>query len=391
MSKSIYGLIIALLLIKPEFSKAEEPSQNVSCKSESFKLAKRPQEPTLPYPYDEEEVSFKNPSDGVILSGTLTLPRSKGPFPVAVLLHGSAPFDRNSSHYGHKPFLVWADHLTRQGIAVLRFDKRSVGKSTGNYDTATVEDFASDALAGVEYLKTRKEVNENKIGLIGYSEGGITAPLVASKSKNVAFIVLMAAPAVNWEEIIFTQEALILRVEGASEEMIAQSLKFRKEIFDILKKEKNQEIAEKKMREVFTKYQSKLTALQKQIAEKCYGPIEAHIKLFNSTWFRYAFTYDPLVALKRVKVPVLALNGELDFVVFPEQNLSRIGKSFEEVGHKDYTVMELPKLNHSFQTCQTGSLLEYSMIEETISPLALKIMSKWILERTVKQEKKLSP
>lgn len=199
MLKFNCGLVIALLLTNSGFSHSEK----CTCDEIEYTSPHRPQEPTHPYPYDEQEVVFENSADGVRLAGTLTLPQSQGPFPVVVLLHGSGPLDRDLTMANHKPFLVWADYLTRQGIAVLRFDKRSAGKSTGDYNSSTVEDFANDALAGVEYLKTRKEINSTQMGLIGFSEGGLTAPLTASKSKDIGFIVLMAAPAVNFKEIIY--------------------------------------------------------------------------------------------------------------------------------------------------------------------------------------------
>jgi len=356
--------ILFILLIASSFLAAADSEET-----------KRPQEPKVPYPYNEEQVSFENSADGVKLAGTLTWPRSEGPFPTVVLLHGSAPLDRDSSMFGHKPFLVLADHLTRQGIAVLRFDKRSAGKSTGDYNTANLEDFARDALAGVEYLKTRKEIDLNQIGLIGHSEGGMTAALASTRSKDIAFMVLMASPCTNWEELISVQEAALQRADGVSEEMIKQSRKFRKEMFAILKKEKNRELAENRLREYF----SQLTPEQKKLAESYYGPEEGQIQFFNSVGFRYVLTYDPTVPLKTVKIPVLALNGELDFVVSPALNLSRIAKALEE--NEDLTILELPKLNHGFQTCQTGSMMEAAKIEETLSPTALNAVSEWILKR----------
>lgn len=382
---SFGGLMVAVLLLKTGLLCSSESPQNAFCEIGSLERFPRPQEPKLPYPYDEEEVSFENASDGVILSGTLTLPRKPGSFPAVILLHGSAPFDRDYSGHGHKFFLVWADHLTKQGIGVLRFDKRSAGKSTGSYDTATLEDFADDALAGVEYLKTRKEINPKQIGLIGHSEGGMTAALGASKSNDLAFIILMAAPCMNGEEIVHVQEALLQRADGVPEKMVAQSQLLRKLVFALLREEKNQEIAEHKMREIFTRHLSKLTPSQRKLAEIPFGPMEAQIQFCNSTWFRYWLTYDPISALKQIKIPILALNGELDFVVSSKHNLSRMDQVFKEIGHKDYTSFELPKLNHAFQTCQTGSILEYANIEETTSPLVLMMMSEWILERTIKQ------
>lgn len=371
MSKSAIFFIAALLMTYLGYATEQT-------------LPRRYQEPLSPYPYNQEEVVFHNSNANVTLAGTLTWPDTIGPSPVVMLLHGSAPLDRDCQLFGHKFFLVWADYLTRQGIAVLRFDKRSAGKSTGNYDTSTIEDFAEDALAGINYLKTRKEINPKQIGLIGSSEGGSTALLAASRSPDVSFVVLLAAPAVNMEKILLSQEALLQRADGIPEEFITQSLEFRKQMFTILKGEQDRELAEKQLRGIYKNYFSQLTPSQKLIAETYYGSTEDQIKLFNSRPFRYNMQYDPVMTLKKVKLPILALNGSLDFVVYPGLNLSLIAKTLEEMNHRDYTIIEIPNVNHLFQTCKTGSMREYAEVEETASPLALKKVSDWILNRTTR-------
>jgi hypothetical protein len=374
MFKFSMSLAIMLMLTSQGFSDSSEQAQGT--------LLRHSQEPVSSYPYNEEEVMFVNRADGVILAGTLTLPRTQGPFPAVVLLHGSAPFDRDCSFVGHKFFLVWADHLTRQGIAVLRFDKRSAGKSTGNYDTATVEDFAADGLAAVEYLKNRKEVNIQQIGLIGHSEGGMTAPLAASKSKDVAFIIMMAGPCVNWEEMMDEQVALLQSADGETEETIALSRQLLQQIFAVIKTQENLELAALQLREVLSEHLGRLTIAQREAFEGCYGTIDQQINLFNSAWFRFSLTYDPAVTLRKISIPVLALIGELDTSISSKQNLPLIAKTLEEAGNKDYKVIELPKLNHAFQTCQTGSPKEYATIDETTAPAVLDLMSDWILEKT---------
>jgi dipeptidyl aminopeptidase/acylaminoacyl peptidase len=345
------------------------------------KYALRPQEPIPPYPYDEEDVVFHNTSDNVTLAGTLTLPHSTGPFPAVILLHGSGPYDRDYTSDGHKFFLVWADHLTRQGIAVLRFDKRSAGKSTGNYDESTLENFAKDALAGIEYLKSRSEINHQQIGLVGHSEGGMTAFLAASQSDDIAFVVSMAAPCVNLEELLYMQEVLLQRVDNVPEEMIVQSQKLRHQMFAILKEEDDRKVCEQKLRDIFSQYFSSLNPSQREIVETYYGTLDQQIKSFNSSPSRYWLVYDPIITLKQVKVPIIALNGTLDLIVTPNQNLTRIAQALEEIGHRDFTILELSQLNHAFQTCQTGSLKEYEKIEETTAPIVLDIMSQWILRK----------
>jgi hypothetical protein len=347
---------------------------------------KRPQEPKPPYPYREEEVSYDNTTaQGVRLAGTLTLPKTQGPFPAVLLITGSGPQDRNESLLGHKPFLVLADHLTRQGIAVLRVDDRGAGKSTGKFGESTSADFASDALAGVAYLKSRPEINPQQIGLIGHSEGGLIAPMVAAKSKDVAFIVLMAGPGVTGEEILYEQAALMARAAGADAEAVAKNRKVQEQMFAILKTEKDSAAAEIKLKEVTAAQLRQFSDEERKKAEASSAAIEAQINQVNSPWFRFFLTYDPRPTLRQVKAPVLAVNGELDLQVAPKQNLPEIEKALKAAGNRDYKIIELTRLNHLFQTAQTGAFAEYEKIEETISPTALNAISDWILGRTTKR------
>ncbi len=341
----------------------------------------RPQEPKSAISYDAEEVKYSNVTANVTLAGTLTLPRSGKPSPAVLLIAGSGPIDRNETVFGHKPFLVLADHLTKQGFAVLRVDKRGIGQSTGNYDVATTEDFAADALAGVEYLKTRKEVDAERIGLIGHSEGGLIAPMIAVKSNDVAFIVLMAGPCVTGEAIVYAQEALISRAMGVTEEQISHQLDFQRQVLSVIKNESDLEKTEKLLREIVAK---QLVNLPKEEQQTSADAMEAQMKRCNSRWFRYYLTYDPTISLKHLKIPVLVINGELDSQVSPKQNLPVIAKILEEAGNRNYRIIEFAKLNHFFQTCETGSILEYGKIEETIAPVVLDTLSDWILEATTK-------
>src|SRR5215468_797655 len=269
----------------------------------------RPQEPKKPYPYDEEEVSYENKRDGVKLAGTLTFPRGKGPFPAVLLITGSGPQDRNESLLGHKPFLVLADYLTRQGIAVLRVDDRGIGGSTGSVPNSTSENFGTDVLAGIEFLKSHKGVNPKQIGLIGHSEGGLIAPMVAAQSNDVAFIVMLAGPGLPGEEILYLQSALILKANGAGAEALARQRAAQETIFTILKQEKDNVVMEKKLREEFDKRIAGASEADKGKAKQA---AEAQIKQALSPWFRYFLTYDPRTALAKVKCPAMALNGEND-------------------------------------------------------------------------------
>lgn len=343
---------------------------------------KRPQTPNKPYPYDQEDITFENKAANLTLAGTLTLPRTKAPFPAVVLITGSGPQDRNESLLGHQPFLVLADHLTRQGIAVLRFDDRGVAKSKGNFSAATSEDFATDVLAGIEYLKTRREINAKGIGLIGHSEGGLIAPMVAVKSLDVAFLVLLAGPGVTGEEILYEQSRLMIRAEGGTEADAARNRKLQEKLFAVVKAETDPAAAEKKLREVAAASVADMSEAQKKAADANPGAVLAQVKSLNTPWFRFFLTYDPRPALRQLKIPVLALNGELDLQVPPQQSLPEIAKALKAAGNKKAQSVALPKLNHLFQTAKTGGFSEYAKIEETISPLALTQISDWIAKQT---------
>ncbi len=353
--------------------------------------ALRPQEPKKPYPYDEEEVSYENKRDGVRLAGTLTLPRTKGPHPVVLLITGSGKQDRNEALLGHKPFLVLADYLTRRGIAVLRVDDRGVGGSTGDgsFEKTTSENFAEDVLAGVAFLKTRKEINPKQIGLIGHSEGGIIAPLAAARSADVAFIVMMAGPGVTGEEGFPNQLSATAKASGASAESIAWNRRLLLQIFSIIKEEKDNAAADKKIREL----RAKMLAEMSEEQRKKYGipenAMEGVIKLMLTPWFRFYLTHDPRATLKKVRVPVLAITGERDLQVVPAgENLAAIEEALKAGGNKDYTVVEVPKLNHLFQMSETGSPAEYGRIEETINPTVLKLIGDWVVKQTARMPSK---
>ena len=330
---------------------------------------RRPQNPVKPYPYHEEEVTYANKAAGVTFGATLTIPPGKGPFPAVFLITGSGPQDRDESLMGHKPFLVLADYLTRRGIAVLRADDRGTGKSTGVFSTATTLDFAGDAEAALDYLKSRPEVDPHKIGLIGHSEGGVIAPMVAALNHDVAFIVMMAGTGVPGDQILIAQKTLIEEASGVSHEQVEKDVAEERELLAMVRREKDQATLEKELRE---KLAAKLTEPQ----------LTTQVKFLSSPWLRYFIEYDPANALSKVTCPVLAINGEKDLQVPPKLNLPAIRKALEAGGNKNVEVDELPGLNHLFQTATTGSPNEYAQIEETMSPIALDTMADWILKQT---------
>jgi len=341
----------------------------------------RPQDPKKPYPYVEEEVSYENASAKVKLAGTLTLPKSRRPAPAVLLITGSGPQDRDESIMGHRPFLVLADSLTRRGIAVLRVDDRGVGGSTGQDTAATTEDLTGDVLAGVAYLKTRQEIDPRRIGLAGHSEGGIIAPLAASRSRDVAFIVLLAGTGVTGEEILYRQGDLIIKAQGANAELAAANRTTQKALFEIVKQEADPAKAEPQLRQALLELSGAKTALAES-KEAIEAQCAAQAKALSSPWLRFFLTFDPATALHKVRCPVLAINGEHDLQVDPKQNLPPIEAALKQAGNRDVTVKELAGLNHLFQHSKTGSPAEYGKIDETFAPEALEIIGNWIVERT---------
>jgi pimeloyl-ACP methyl ester carboxylesterase len=351
-------------------------------KTEKFEEAKRPQEPNPPYPYKSEDVTFENKIDSLTLAGTLTLPDSGSNFPAVVLITGSGAQNRDEELLGHKPFLVIADYLTRNGFAVLRYDDRGYGKSTGNFATATTEDFVKDALAAVEYLKSRGEINHSKIGLIGHSEGGLVAPMAAVKSNDVAYIIMMAGPGLPGDSILILQSELIQRAEGNNDEDIQKSLRVNRKIYSLIKNIDDNETLRKKISDVLDSEISNMTDDEKSKLGDIQIFKDMQLKTLTSPWFEFFIKYDPRPVLEKVKCPVLAIDGEKDLQVPGVENLAAIERALKKAGNKNFETVLLPGLNHLFQTTKTGAPSEYGAIEETISPEALKTMLEWLKETT---------
>jgi hypothetical protein len=333
----------------------------------------RPQMPAPPFPYDEARVTFESHAASASLGGTLTLPRGAGPFPAVVLISGSGPNDRDETILGHKPFWVLADYLTRRGIAVLRYDKRGIGESGGDYAHATTLEFAADAVAAVAWLRTRRDIDGRKIGLIGHSEGGLIAPIVADQDPSVAFIVLLAAPGLDGEAILKLQDVLVARAAGVPAEKIAQNQAMNARIYAVVKSAKDEADAREKLRPLFAEAEAG--------AGLPAAALDAQAAAASSDWFRFFLTYDPLPALRGVRCPVLALAGSKDLQVPPAEDLPPLRQAL--AGNRDATVEELPGLNHLFQTAVTGGVGEYATIEETLSPVLLQTVTDWIERRFV--------
>ena len=344
----------------------------------------QPEGPSKPYPYESNDVTFENAQAKIRLAGTLTMPGSGGPFPAVLLIPGSGPHDRDETISGHKIFLILADYLTRRGIAVLRVDDRGVGMSTGDFKSATTMDLASDALAGVNYLTTHKEINSREIGLVGHSEGGLIAPIVADESSNVAFIVLMAPPGLPGEDIVLSQVDLLGKANGLSDSLIEINRRIEKKLLDVVTTttEKDSSEVRAKLKEILERYIANSNHAGQPEHVQAEAVIDAQLNGLLSPWYRFFLTYDPRPALQKVKCPVLALWGTKDLQVPPSENLPAVEKALQDGGNKDFKVVELLQLNHLFQTAETGSPSEYAKIQETISPKALDVIAKWILKRT---------
>ncbi len=339
----------------------------------------RPQEPVRPLPYPEEEVEFDNSAAGITLSGTLTIPEGEGPFPAVILVSGSGPQDRDEMVLGHRPFLVLSDHLARSGIAALRYDDRGIGKSEGDFVTATTEDFASDARAAFSYLKSRKETDPAMAGIIGHSEGGIIAAMVAAGSDDVSFIVLLAGPGLRGSEILLKQNMALLETQGASAQLIRIRSEQLEQEYDILARGLDDEETREMIEDASIPFLERYSPEEREKYGFSDDAVRKRAEILTGPWFRFFMNYDPATALRRIKCPVLAMIGSLDIQVDPAMNLPAIENALREGGNRNFRIIEMPGLNHLFQTAETGSPSEYARIEETMSPAALDTISGWIL------------
>lgn len=344
------------------------------------KKVNRPQEPKPPFPYRSEEVEFINhKANGIKLAGTLTLPEKKKNFPAVILISGSGPQDRDETIMEHKPFLVIADHLTRRGIAVLRFDDRGTAKSEGNFQDATSADFATDVDAAVQFLKGRKDISAGRVGLIGHSEGGMIAPMVAANDKTIGFIVLMAAPGYSGADILLMQANAIGKASGMTEEQLKTAGELNKRVYEYaMSPNKDSSAKQEIIKELMRYLPQNLKEKQKE------NMANAQVEQLMSPWMQYFLKKDPTEDLKKVKCPVLALSGSKDLQVPAEKNILAIQKALKEGGNKNVTTKVFPDLNHLFQHADTGLPAEYHQIEETISPEALAYMAEWINKISIK-------
>jgi len=339
----------------------------------------RPQEPKKPYPYYEDEVWFTNPvTPEITLAGTLTLPKLEGIFPAVILVSGSGAQNRDSEVFGHKIFLVISDYLTRNGFAVLRYDDRGTAASTGIHDTCSTYDFSLDAEAAFKYLQNRKEINSKQIGFIGHSEGGMIASLVAARNKEVASIILLAAPGIKGDSLLLLQAKIEAKsVYGSNEKELERVLNNRRRQDSIILYTADAKQMEMLLTDFFKtiiEKESSKTTTQEEKDEI----VKQFVKTATGKYYQYLLKYDPALALAHVQCPVLALNGENDVQVPADENLNAIQTVLLKAENADVTVKKIPKLNHLFQTSETGSVSEYALIKETFSQEVLEILLHWL-------------
>ncbi|MCW3462683.1 alpha/beta hydrolase family protein [Chitinophaga nivalis] len=351
----------------------------------SITLPPRPQEPLLPLPYRSEDVTYTNTDKSITYSGTLTTPLKGGPFPAVLLISGSGPQNRNSEFYGHKPFLVLSDYLTRQGIAVLRVDDRGTAQTTGIYATATVTDFAVDARTNIAYLRSRKDlINPSSIGIIGHSEGGIIGPMVAAGNKDIAFLVMLAGPGAKGKDVLIAQNKALFQQSGADTSALKTYLTLYGKLVDLCLEQDTTGLYVKanKLVQQWETAQSSAVKAQFGITPANVGQqTQTFIRFMCKPEFKSILAYDPQPFLRNIQCPVLALNGSKDLQVVPDFNLAGIAKICRDNGNKKVTTRELPGLNHLFQTASTGAPAEYSQISETFSPIAMELIGSWIKQQ----------
>lgn len=336
---------------------------------------KRPQTPSAPYPYSEKEVVIKTSNEKVKLAGTLTIPEGKGPFPAVVLVSGSGPQDRNEELMGHKPFLVLADYLSRNGIAVLRYDDRGVAKSTGDFAQATSFDFADDAQAVWSFLQKQKKIDKTKVGIIGHSEGGLIAPIVASKNKEVGFIILLAGPSVPGGVIIPDQQELIMSVSETDKKEIEEQVRMSQLIVDYIVQYESSKNMQQELATKIEEWVKEFSlTVPKNLSLKTFAKQTAYS--YTTNWMKTFIVTSPADYIKDVEAPILALFGEKDLQVSVRANLEPMQQLLHS--HKDSKAHVFPSLNHLFQTTETGSPSEYLLIEETMAPQVLEYIQKWI-------------
>jgi len=351
----------------------------------------RPQTPAEPFPYNTEEVSYASVKE-VRVAGTLTSPKLDSntrnnkatSYPAILLISGSGPQNRDEEVMGHKPFAVIADFLTKKGFIVLRVDDRGTGKTTGNFNESTTEDFADDVIAGIDFLKKRKDVDTLKIGLLGHSEGGMIAPMVAAKRKDIDFLVLLAGPGIKPIDLMTEQNLAIFNSMGMSNKtQQAYGVLYKKITMTIV----NGKDSISKVNEAThvlnswlkERDSSILNDLGLETPQKQKTYVNNMVTSLDRKWFKYFLNYDPAPILKKVNAKVLVLNGNKDIQVISKSNLAGMEAALKKTSSV-FEVHEIPGVNHLFQNCITCTVNEYGQLDETISPIVLEKIGEWLVK-----------
>jgi pimeloyl-ACP methyl ester carboxylesterase len=329
-------------------------------------------------PYREIEVAIAS-TGGITLAATLTVPEARRAAPAVVLVTGSGPQDRDECVFGVRPFRQLADHLARHGIASLRYDDRGTASSTGDFAAATAADFADDAAAAVQFLTARSEIDPHRIGVLGHSEGGAIAPMVAARSPAVAFIVLWAGPGLSLPDIVVQQTEDILRAEREPAAKIAREVTLERQVVIALRAAASAQDMAARLR---LAVEHALSPDDLRELGDVAGWVAAKVKQTWTPWARWYRDYDPAATLARVTCPVLAVNGSIDTQVAAKPNLGAIRRALVGAGHRDFEVVELPGLNHLFQASKTGAPSEYGTNPPVLDPAILDLTSRWIERHT---------
>lgn len=339
---------------------------------------RKPQEPRPPFPYTVTDVSFENIAAGIVLAGTLTSPKDTSKSPAVVLVSGSGPQDRDSQIAGHRPFKLIADRLTRAGIAVLRYDDRGIGKSTGRFGDASTTDFGTDAAAAVAYLRTRPDIDGKRIAVIGHSEGGLVAPWVAARDPDLAAIVSLAGPTVRGDVLLAAQSRALMRAASRDSAGQERTLAFNREVWRYALEDTPADTAAARVTRATRAFVMALPASDLAQIGDPQAFIQTTAMQVTNPWFRSFVRFDPGPDLAKVNVPMLAYFGERDLQVPPDANVPALQERFTGPRAKRLTVRRWPGLNHLFQRATIGLPGEYGLLEETLSPEMLDALTAWL-------------
>lgn len=345
---------------------------------------KRPQTPMSPFPYKSEDVVYFNAGKSVRYGATITSPEGKGPFPALLLITGSGQQNRDEEIFQHRPFAVIADYLTRKGYIVMRVDDRGTGQTTGDLTLATSRDFANDAEVSFDYLKMKKEVDPARMGLLGHSEGGMIAQMIAAERKDIGFLVFLAAPGEKTTLLMEEQNAAILRTAGMSQAYTGQYLSLYRSLIPAVTSAPSFAEAKQAASGLVDAWTTKTdknivlatTGINSETTKERF--INSFVPALYTPWYRYFLSYDPDINLRKIKSKVLALNGDKDIQVIAGTNLPEMKASLKKSLSKDVEIKELTGLNHLFQHCRSCTVQEYGQLEETIAPEVLDTISSWL-------------